>query len=75
MDVLRSVVRGLRNKEIARTLGITEATVKFHVAHIFEKLGVSSRAETVARALALGIVDSTEGGSSAAGVSKGRGGR
>jgi DNA-binding NarL/FixJ family response regulator len=59
-DVLRTVVQGLRNKEIARALGITEATVKFHVAHIFEKLGVSSRAEAVVRALTLGITGSEE---------------
>ena len=58
LEVLWPVVRGLRNKEIARELGITEATVKFHVAHIFEKLGVSSRAEAVSRALKLGVFDS-----------------
>jgi DNA-binding NarL/FixJ family response regulator len=59
LEVLRPVVQGLRNKEIARELGITEATVKFHVAHIFEKLGVSSRAEAVGRALKLGLFDSS----------------
>lgn len=61
-EVLGKIVRGLRNKEIARTLGITEATVKFHVAHIFEKLGVGSRAEAVGRALKLGITEPDESG-------------
>ena len=56
-EVLRHIVSGLRNKEIARALGITETTVKFHVAHLFEKLRVSSRAELVSRSLRLGIVE------------------
>jgi DNA-binding NarL/FixJ family response regulator len=59
LEVLRPVVKGLRNKEIARELGITEATVKFHVAHIFEKLGVTSRTEAVVRALKFGLFDSS----------------
>jgi two-component system, NarL family, nitrate/nitrite response regulator NarL len=44
-DVVRQVAQGLRNKEIARNLGITEGTVKMHLHNLYEKLGVSSRTE------------------------------
>jgi DNA-binding NarL/FixJ family response regulator len=54
--VLSLVARGLRNKEIAREMGLSEATVKFHVTHIFEKLGVSGRTEALGKAVELGIV-------------------
>ncbi|OIN91622.1 MAG: DNA-binding response regulator [Comamonadaceae bacterium CG1_02_60_18] len=42
-DILRGIVRGASNKEIAREQGIVETTVKIHVQHILRKLGVSSR--------------------------------
>ena len=44
-DVLREIARGASNKEIARTLGIAETTVKIHVQHILRKLGLSSRVQ------------------------------
>ena len=40
-------VRGLRNREIATELGITEGTVKLHLHKIYEKLGIGSRTELV----------------------------
>ena len=43
-DVLRLIVRGLSNKEIARALNLAEGTVKIHVAALFGKLGVHRRA-------------------------------
>jgi two-component system nitrate/nitrite response regulator NarL len=43
LDILRGIARGQANKEIARSLGIAEATVKIHVQHILRKLEVSSR--------------------------------
>ncbi len=43
LDILRGIVRGQGNKEIARSLGIAETTVKIHVQHILRKLDVSSR--------------------------------
>ena len=55
-EVLGLVARGLRNKEIARELGIAEATVKFHVVNLLSKLAADSRTQAVSRAIALGIV-------------------
>jgi DNA-binding NarL/FixJ family response regulator len=43
LDVLRAVSRGDGNKRIAAALGIAEPTVKAHLVHIFEKLGVENR--------------------------------
>jgi DNA-binding NarL/FixJ family response regulator len=43
LDVLRCVARGDGNKRIAASLGIAEPTVKAHLVHIFEKLGVENR--------------------------------
>ncbi len=42
-EVLRLLVQGCSNKEIARTLGLAIGTVKIHVAVLFHKLGVTSR--------------------------------
>ena len=51
-EVLELLIAGQRNREIAGHLGISENTVKFHVAKIFRKLGVASRAEATAFVLA-----------------------
>ena len=51
LDVLQSITRGLSNPDIAQALGIDMATVKTHIAKIFEKLGVANRSEAVAVAL------------------------
>lgn len=56
MDVLRQLMSGRRNREIATALDITEGTVKLHVSSILGKLGVSDRTEAVTRALQRGIV-------------------
>jgi DNA-binding CsgD family transcriptional regulator len=53
-EVVRGVVAGLRNRNIAQELGISENTVKFHIGKIFRKLNVTSRAELAALALKLG---------------------
>ena len=47
-EVVRHVATGLCNKELADRLAISQATVKVHLTHIFQKLGVQSRAELVA---------------------------
>ncbi len=57
MDVLRLVVAGMRNKEIAADLGISENTAKFHLRNILDKLHAQNRAEVVARAMREGLVD------------------
>ncbi len=48
LEVLRAAARGERNKEIAHVLGISERTVKAHLAGVYNKLGVDSRAAAVA---------------------------
>jgi DNA-binding NarL/FixJ family response regulator len=56
LDVLRLLVGGKRNREIASVLDITEGTVKLHVSSILGKLGVVDRTEAVTVALQRGIV-------------------
>jgi DNA-binding NarL/FixJ family response regulator len=55
-EVLRLLVRGNSNKDIASALGITEATVKCHVSAIFLRLNVSDRTQAVVTALERGLV-------------------
>jgi len=55
-EVLRLLVRGNSNKDIASVLGITEATVKCHVSAIFLRLNVSDRTQAVVTALERGLV-------------------
>ena len=43
LDIVRMIVLGLRNAEIARRLSLSEGTVKSHLHHVYEKLGVDSR--------------------------------
>jgi len=55
-EVLRLVADGQPTKQVARTLGITERTVKFHVNSIFHKLGAENRAQAVALAAQRGLL-------------------
>lgn len=55
-DVLRHVIAGERNKEIAIQLAITEKTVKVHRARVMEKMGVHSVAELVRLCMAVGVL-------------------
>lgn len=56
LSTLRLLADGKSNKEIANSLGITERTVKTHLGHLFEKLGVTSRTEAVKVAMRRGLV-------------------
>jgi len=49
-ELIRYVRQGLRNREIAKELGVTEGTVKVYLHAIFEKLGVKNRTELAIRA-------------------------
>jgi two-component system NarL family response regulator len=56
LATLRLIADGKANKEIASELGISERTVKTHLGHLFEKLGVTSRTEAVKIATRRGLV-------------------
>jgi NarL family two-component system response regulator YdfI len=56
LEVLQAAARGERNKEIAYKLGITERTVKAHLASIYQKFNVDSRAAAVAVAAQKGLL-------------------
>jgi two-component system nitrate/nitrite response regulator NarL len=55
LDIIRAVVDGQANKEIASRLGITEPTVKHHLTSIFDKVGVSNRLELALFAMHHGL--------------------
>jgi ATP/maltotriose-dependent transcriptional regulator MalT len=56
-EVLVLVADGHSNREIGARLEISEHTVKFHLAAIFAKLGVATRAEAVQRGMRLGFIE------------------
>lgn len=56
LSTLRLMADGKTNKEIANALGISERTVKSHLGHLFEKLGVTSRTEALKVATRRGLV-------------------
>jgi DNA-binding NarL/FixJ family response regulator len=56
LEVLELLAEGLPNKGIAERLGISDQTVKFHIASIMGKLGASNRVETVRRAVRRGLL-------------------
>jgi DNA-binding NarL/FixJ family response regulator len=62
VDVLRMVVLGWTNQQIARKLSISLSTVKRHVRHIREKLEASDRVQAAVRAIELGLLDERSGG-------------
>jgi|SRR5688572_29160303 DNA-binding NarL/FixJ family response regulator len=55
-QVLTLVADGLSNKAVAARLGLSDETVKFHLASIFGKLGASNRTDAVRQGLQRGIV-------------------
>jgi DNA-binding NarL/FixJ family response regulator len=56
LEVLRCVAHGKGNRQIATELGIAEPTVKAHLVHIFEKLGVENRTAAAHMARELGLI-------------------
>jgi len=56
IEVLELVARGTSNKQIAKQLWVSETTVKSHMLHIFDKLGVTDRTAAVTEALRRGIL-------------------
>jgi LuxR family transcriptional regulator, regulator of acetate metabolism len=57
IDVLEHLVKGETNAEIARTLVVSEGTVKFHVKNILRKMNASNRAEATSRYMRLSLRD------------------
>lgn len=57
MQILRLIVKGLSNRQIADALGITEGTVKWHVNIILSRLNVSDRTQAAVAALDRGLVE------------------
>src|SRR5207302_8843209 len=55
-EIVRLAAQGLRNRELAQRLSITEGTVKIHLHNIYEKLGVDGRLELVLSAQQRGLV-------------------
>ena len=58
LDIVRVVVNGFTNKQIARQFSISESTVKRHITHIFDKLGASTRIEVALFAAHHRLLDS-----------------
>jgi DNA-binding NarL/FixJ family response regulator len=56
LEVLRLLAEGLRNKEIAARLFVSERTVNFHLANIYQKLNVSGRTEALSKAISRGLI-------------------
>jgi DNA-binding NarL/FixJ family response regulator len=56
MEVLKLIVKGKSNKEIASDLGVAEGTVKIHINNILSKFGVSARTQAATYALQHGII-------------------
>jgi DNA-binding NarL/FixJ family response regulator len=61
LEVVALVARGASNKEIAHALRISEATIKTHLEHIFEKLGVTDRTSAATRAIERGLIELPRG--------------
>jgi two-component system, NarL family, response regulator LiaR len=57
IEVLKLAAKGMRNKEIAKVLSISERTVQAHLSNVFSKLEVDSRTEAVLQALKAGWLD------------------
>jgi DNA-binding NarL/FixJ family response regulator len=61
VEVLRLAARGASNREIARALFVSEATVKTHLVHVYRKLSVADRTAAVTEGLKRGLIALEEG--------------
>ena len=59
-EVLKAVARAKNNREAAAALNLSEATVKRHLANVYEKMGVGSRLGAVAAGVRVGVLSATE---------------
>jgi DNA-binding NarL/FixJ family response regulator len=59
LEILRLVASGRTNRQVAELIWVTDQTVKYHLANVYRKLGVNSRAEAVEWAVRSGLTDST----------------
>lgn len=57
IDILRLIAKGLSNGEAAGVLGLSRATVRTHLEHIYEKLDVTNRVEAVTEGLRKGLIE------------------
>ena len=57
VDILRMIAKGLSNAEAAGVLGLSRATVRTHLEHIYEKLEVTNRVEAVTEGLRKGLIE------------------
>lgn len=57
LEILRAIGEGMSNKAVARLLGISAHTVKFHLEAVFAKLAARTRAEAVAKGLRQGLIE------------------
>jgi DNA-binding NarL/FixJ family response regulator len=60
LEVLATLAQGMKNRDMAEALHMSENTVEYHLRNLFAKLGASSRAEALLRAQRLGWLDSQE---------------
>ena len=61
-QILNLIAEGFTNRQISSDLSISESTVENHIHHIFVKLGISNRAQAVARTFRLRIFLQTDDG-------------
>jgi DNA-binding NarL/FixJ family response regulator len=57
IEILRLIAKGLSNNEAAGVLGVSRATVRTHLEHIYEKLEVTNRVEAVTEGLRIGLIE------------------